>query len=314
MKRLIQLNLLLLLISTVSAQESQPQEPSPQQPTKILRVYDWKDLAQQHQLSGGEVISMDGMSVLKIENTNDAPLKVSLLKITNSSAIEKTYVVSYEMKYENVLQGSRWVTNESSPGRFMFPYRTTETGRLILLQNFPPSYSGRDGATQISEFDIMGTSVWKSHDIKINRTLNVGLPTQLELTLSLPTNGIVYLRPIKLLGIASSWWSQKQVGLIGGIGGSVIGCFGALLGLLASKGKARSFVLATMKIFITLGILLTIAGFVAVVSSQPYAVWYALLLPGVMLTLVFSLTLPSIQRRYDELEIRRMTSVDTMGS
>ena len=114
--------------------------------------------------------------------------------------------------------------------------------------------------------------------------------------------------------MAGSWWSPQQIGLIGGIGGLVIGCFGALLGLLASKGKARTFVLTTMKIFIALGILLTIAGFVAVVSSQPYAVWYALLLPGVILTLVFSLTLPSIQRRYDELEIRRMTSVDAMGS
>jgi len=41
---------------------------------------------------------------------------------------------------------------------------------------------------------------------------------------------------------------------------------------------------------------------------------YAVLLPGVILTLVFSLNLPSVQRRYDELEIRRMTSVDAMGS
>jgi hypothetical protein len=131
--------------------------------------------------------------------------------------------------------------------------------------------------------------------------------------LYLPGHGTVYLRPIKLLGVVSSWWSQEQSGLIGGVGGSVIGCFGALLGLLASKGKARNFVLTSIKIFIGLGILLTIAGFVAVVLKQPYAVWYALLLPGVILTLVFSLNLPSIQRRYDELEIRRMTLIDTMG-
>jgi hypothetical protein len=299
MKRLIQLILLLLLISSATAQESQPQEPQ-----KILHVYDWKDLARQQALPG-EVISMDGMSVLKIENTNS--LEISLLKITNSSVIEKTYVVSYEMKYENVLQGLHYFTNP-------YPHQVVETARLILWQNFPPDFSGQDGRMGMSEFSIRGTSVWKSHDMKINRTENVGLPTQLELKLSLPTNGMVYLRPIKLLGVASNWWSPQQSGLIGGIGGSVIGCFGALLGLLASRGKARSFVLTTMKIFIALGILLTIAGFVAVVSSQPYAVWYALLLPGVILTLVFSLTLPSIQRRYDELEIRRMTSVDAMGS
>jgi hypothetical protein len=34
----------------------------------------------------------------------------------------------------------------------------------------------------------------------------------------------------------------------------------------------------------------------------------------VILVLVFSLNLHSIQRRYDELEIRRMTSIDVMGS
>jgi hypothetical protein len=59
---------------------------------------------------------------------------------------------------------------------------------------------------------------------------------------------------------------------------------------------------------------LTITGLVAVVFQQPYAVWYALLLPGVILVFVFSLNLHSIERRYNELEIRRMTSMDATGS
>jgi hypothetical protein len=131
---------------------------------------------------------------------------------------------------------------------------------------------------------------------------NDDLPEKLELNLNLVISGTVYLRPIKILEITknSNWWTPEQAGKIGGIGGSVIGCFGALLGLLASKGKARTFVLTTMKIFIALGILLTIAGFAAVVSSQPYAVWYALLLPGVILTLVFSLT-PALTMRIEVL-------------
>jgi hypothetical protein len=131
----------------------------------------------------------------------------------------------------------------------------------------------------------------------------------------------VYLRPIKLLGKLlgtgisfGSWWSPQQADLICGIGISLIGCFGGLIGLLVLKGRARNFVLAAVKYIIVLGILLTIAGLVAAVLNQPYAVWYALLLPGVILVLVFSLNLHSIQRRYDELEIRRMTSIDRQGS
>ncbi|MGA3284697.1 MAG: hypothetical protein ABSD57_09600 [Verrucomicrobiota bacterium] len=113
---------------------------------------------------------------------------------------------------------------------------------------------------------------------------------------------------------SQGWWSAKQGGMIGGIGGSVIGCFGGLLGCLAGRGKARRFVLAMTKIFIVLGSLLTIAGLAAVALKQPYAVWYVLLLPGIILTSVFGATLRSIQRRYDDLEIRRMASIDAMRS
>ena len=335
MKKLIQLNLLLLLISTGAAQESNPQKSPPPEPQKVLHDYDWNDLARQQTLPG-EVISMDGMSVLKIDNTNDAPLAVSLLKITNSAIIEKAYVVSFEMKYENVQVQSGSGANgvEDSPlnrlikqreaegvtnvgiagGRANPRQRWVEPGRLAFFQKFPPDFSGQDGQTNKSEFYFSGTSIWKVQDLKIDRTQNVGFPVALELKLSLPRSGTVYLRPVKLLGVVGSWWSPQQSGLIGGIGGSVIGCFGALIGLLASKGKARNFVLTSIKISIVVGILLMIAGLVALVFKQPYAVWYALLLPGVILTSVFSLNLSSLQRRYDELEIRRMTSVDTMGS
>ncbi|HEY5234073.1 MAG TPA: hypothetical protein VIK35_11125 [Verrucomicrobiae bacterium] len=142
------------------------------------------------------------------------------------------------------------------------------------------------------------------------------LPKYLELKLYLMASGTFYLRPIRLLGTAesSNWWTPEQGGMIGGIGGAIIGCFGALVGVLASKGKARKFVLALTKIFIVLGIFLLLAGAIAAATKQPYAVYYPMLLAGFILTIVFSINLPSIQRRYDELEIRRMTSVDTMGS
>jgi hypothetical protein len=266
---------------------------------------------------------MDGMSVLKIDSTNDpslerasgnypiyAPFEVSPLKITNS-VIKKTYWVACEVKYENVWYGNTAHYNQSEN---YYNIIREEGCALKLLTYFPPSASGGDERIHEDQFDLHGTSNWKLYKFAIDRTKFESLPTKLELKLSFAGQGTVYIRPIKLLEVTGSWWSPEQIGLFGGIGGSVIGFFGGLLGLLASIGKARNFVLTTMKMFIALGILLTIAGFVAVVSSQPYAVWYALLLPGVILTLVFSLNLPSIQRRYDELEIRRMTSIDATGS
>jgi len=188
---------------------------------------------------------------------------------------------------------------------------------MMLLARIPPEVSGGDESTNRQGFYFDGTSNWKPYEFSTDMRFLNGLPTRLELKLSMPTNGTVYLRPIKLLGAVdsfNSWWSPQQGGLFGGIGGSLIGCLGGLIGWLVSKGKARNFVLAAVKCFIALGILLTIAGLVAVVFQQPYAVWYALLLPGVILILVFFLNLHSIQRRYDELEIRRMTSIDATGS
>jgi hypothetical protein len=111
-----------------------------------------------------------------------------------------------------------------------------------------------------------------------------------------------------------SWWPAKQAGIIGGIGGSVIGCFGGLLGCLGGFGKARRFVLTTAKIFIVLGILLIITGLAAIALKQPFFVWYVLLLPGFILTFVFGANMLLFKKRYEELEIRRMTSVDTMGN
>jgi hypothetical protein len=320
MKKLFQLNLWLLLVSSAAAQEANPPASVPQPPTKVLRVYDWNDLAQKHQLAGGEVVQMDGMSVLKIESTNnppwdynfggyrlDMPFEVSILKTTNS-VIKNTAWVACEFKYEGVWSGSvintkREVWNES--------------GDLKLVEYYPPSASGGDERIKTTYIDFAGTSNWQLYKFAVDRTKFESSPTKLELKFLFAGHGTVYIRPIKLLGVTGNWWSAKQSGLVGGaagIFGGVVGCFGGLLGCLAGFGKARKFVLTTTKIFIALGMLLTITGIVAIACGQPFFVWYVFLLPGVMLTLIFSLNFPLIQRRYDDLEIRRMASIDALGS
>jgi hypothetical protein len=315
MKRLIQLNLLLLLVSSATAQES-----SPRQPPKTLHVFDWKDLSAQ--FTNSQIISMDGMSVLKIENTNNAPLKVLLLAVTNSSLVQKASTIEWEMKYENVYSSNGLppeMFSTSLDDALLGRENSTNYPNVCFFEKFPPQVAGGDNFTNYIVDYFNGAKNWDKYYFGLRRAPydNQTRPEELKLEIFLPSNGTVYLRAIKLLGMANnfnSWWSSQQSGVIGGIGGSIIGCFGGLIGWLVSKGKARKFVLAATTSSIVLGILLIITGLVAAILKQPYSVWYVLLLPGVILVLVFSLNLHSIQGRYDELEIRRMTSVDTMGS
>jgi hypothetical protein len=285
--------------------------PAMSQP--ILKI-DWNDLAQKHELLGGQIISTSvstgDVSTLKIENTNDTSLQLPLFKVSKPAITNLTYGFIGQVKYENV-HGD---------------------GYLEMWNYFPPAQSssapeakyfsrtlGEAGATG----KITGTSDWRIFSLPFNANGASKPPSRLEVNVFLPSHGTVYLRYVVLcqykdggsfLVASNSWWSPRRGGMIGGIGGSVIGCIGALIGLLAGKGKARGFVLAITKVFIGLGILLTIAGLVAVMLKQPYAVWYALLLPGIIVTSVFGANLRTIQKRYDDLEIRRMASIDAMGS
>jgi len=318
LKRLIQLNLLLLLISSATAQETQPQEPSPQQPTKILRVYDWKDLEQQHQLFGGEVISMDGMSVLKIENTNNAPLKVLLLMVTNSSLIQKANTIEWEMKCENVLLSRGY----SLPPQMFFTSlendlwgirdNFTNYPNVCFFEKFPPQAAGGDNITNYQGDYFNGTQNWDKYYFSLRRAPydNQTRSDELKLEIFLPSSGTVYLRPIKLLGVTGSWWSEKEAPWIGGIGGPIIGCLGGLLGWLSGKGKARKLVLAVWKACIAAGILFLIVLFIALATGQPEYVSMPLFVFGIVTTTVFGTIFPTAKKRYEDLEIRRMTSVD----
>ena len=73
-----------------------------------------------------------------------------------------------------------------------------------------------------------------------------------------------------------AWWSDQAGGLIGAIGGSIIGCLGGLIGTFAGLGKARGLVVPICVGLIVFGVACLIAGVVALVASQPYAVYYPL--------------------------------------
>ncbi len=100
------------------------------------------------------------------------------------------------------------------------------------------------------------------------------------------------------------------MGIVGGIAGSLLGLWGALFGYLASKGLAKEFVLRGAVVSIALGLLLFAAGIALFFADVPYAYWYPCGLLGLIMAAVFGGNYRGVQRRYAEMELKRMNAKD----
>lgn len=148
------------------------------------------------------------------------------------------------------------------------------------------------------------------------------LPERLTLSLYLPGSGTVSLAevglyqyangedPMQMFMQAGQWFSNRTAGWIGGIGGTLLGLWGALIGIVSSRGKARSFAVGSANALLFIGIASLIAGIVALGMAQPYAVYYPLLLLGVIIVAVMAMLRRTLSARYEHLELKRMQSMD----
>lgn len=298
MKFILSLAALLLIAPTVWGQQT-------------LVKYDWRDLAQRGLLHGAAPILIDGREALKIENTNDTPLQLTLLNITNPPIKALLYALTGEVRYDSV-HGD---------------------GFLEMWNYFPPEKPGLPEGEYFSRTlgesgdmgKISGTSDWRRFELPFDRAGTSKPPVRLQVNLILRGRGTVYLSPVKLVefpGAKSSawaapgnaWWSDQMGGWWGGIGGSFIGCLGGLCGLLAGQGKARGFVTALLAILTGLGAALGITGITAIALHQSYAVWYPLILTSVVLLIICPVVWHQIRRRYEAMELRRMESIDASAA
>jgi hypothetical protein len=230
-----------------------------------------------------------------------------LLEITNPPVTKVLYAVTGEIKSSQV-QGD---------------------GYLEMWNFFPPAKPGMQESHYFSRTlgasgemgKITGTSDWRAFVLPFNRTGGASPPTKLEINLFLPAQGTVYIGPLRLVefegGSANvtktgAWWSDRTAGWIGGIGGAIIGCAAGLLAWLASQGRARAFVLALSKALIAVGAAFTLGGVAALLMGQPYAVWFPLLLVGVLLLLILPYRLRQYEKQYQDLELRKMSAVDAL--
>jgi peptidoglycan/LPS O-acetylase OafA/YrhL len=116
---------------------------------------------------------------------------------------------------------------------------------------------------------------------------------------------------------AEPWYdlnTQIWLGVAGGVFGGLWGsALGVLAGLLIPKGKGKRLIFGLLWVGLVLGVASGVAGVVALVSGQPYGVWYPLLLGCVPLTPLAVVFLFVVRHRYRQVELRKMQA-DELGA
>lgn len=106
----------------------------------------------------------------------------------------------------------------------------------------------------------------------------------------------------------------RTLNIAGGVLGASIGCFGALVGYLAPRGKARRFALGGMLAFGALGVAALIGGAALAFRGAPFMVFWPVLLMGVIIPGVVGPMFFVIRKRYREADARRMEAAALRAS
>ncbi|MDZ4687319.1 MAG: hypothetical protein SH850_19785 [Planctomycetaceae bacterium] len=288
------------MIAVLFATEAVRAQPAPSGQTRLLTIA-WKTLHEQDQLTSGTFVAADGKEPDRLQLVHEAkePRLFALHEFVPPSMSQPSYVVRGKVKYAGV-QGQ---------------------GYLELWNHFAnqEAYFTRTMANGGPLGKIAGTSGWREFSLPFRKGDKTG-PEKLVLNLALEGPGTVEISDLELhspapeqstMTAAGAWWSDRMGGLVGGLGGSFLGVFlGGCLGPLIGMGKARRFVMAS---FLVVGVLcagLLLAGLIAVISGQPYGVYYPLLLLGGLGGFFCVMGLRTAGPKYDAVELRRMTALD----
>ena len=269
---------------------------------QLVREIRWSQVQETGQSLAGELQQGDGAGpkeYLAVTNSEDLPMSVALLTLAEPGITATQYAITGSVSYEGV-HGSGYLEmwNHFPNGGAYFSKTLGDSGPMGRLR---------------------GSSNWRPFSLPFMSDAETGAPNTLELNLVLPGPGTVKLGGLRLVqypdGLAAlsrpgAWWSNRTGTWIAAIGGTICGCLGALIGTLTSLGIARRCVLALSLGIVVFGVACLALGSVALSVSQPYAVYYPLLLGGGICTIVFGALLPQIRQRYQQIEIRKMASMD----
>lgn len=271
------------------------------QAEELLRTVSFSSASESGTLLSGEVIDNNTLTITA------APQQVfySLIELADPGITSPVYALQGMIRYDGV-QGDAYLQLDNyfaGQGTF-FTKSLASTGPLQKLS---------------------GSSDWRQFVLPFfanqgDQGEGAGLtPEKLSLSLYLPGSGSVSIRDVGLYQYAKGenplqaegqWIGSRGVTLMGAIGGSLIGIWGALIGFLTSRAKARGFVLGSATALIVIGAASFVAGTIAFATGQPYGVYYPLLLIGVILVVVIGSLRKTLPHRYEAHELKKMQAMD----
>ena len=268
---------------------------------RLIEELSWARLAEAGILSADQVQpggpAGQGEHVL-IDNAADEATTVTIAVIDRPDITALRYALVGQVKCDGV-QGAGYLEMLSafSDGSVQFTRTMSEHGPMQALT---------------------GTSDWRPFFLPFQLQEGGDGPERLTLNVVFAGSGAVQLAAVKLIddpgdaaGYApGQWWGSRTGGWLGAIVGCLIGCIGAATGILSSVGTARRFVLTVVNATILLGLCMLVLCGIALISSQPYVVWYPLALVGGLDALIFTALRGTIRKRYEQVELRKIAAAD----
>src|SRR5215470_6609986 len=219
---------------------------------QLISTFSWKELADNGKLTAGKLTGAPD-NALEVDDHGVGAMSATVLTIVQPKITTDSYAITGEVRYDNV-EGDGFLEMWSHFG---------ETA----------AYFSRTLGLAGPMAKLTGSSDWRAFTLPFNAKGASSRPSKLVLNVQLPGKGSVLLRNLKLVQSTSfegaatqtgAWWSDRTAGIVGGVGGALIGCLGALIEWLAARGKAHRFVVNAVRVLIAAGVALALGGFAAV--------------------------------------------------
>ncbi|MGD0552097.1 MAG: hypothetical protein ABSB25_05540 [Sedimentisphaerales bacterium] len=283
---------------------------------ETLREIKWSDPNLRGKLTAGEIIEQNAdcsFAQLRVQNSQNERKTFAILTINDPCIRTANYAITGQVRYSGANgMGYLEMWNHFPDGKMYFSRTVDDSGPML------------SGSTNWLPFSL---------PFYINDATKMR-PVKLDFNVVLIGPGTVYLGPLKLVqfekdesaatsGAKNAWWNDRTAGWLlggigGGVGGSVIGTIWLIIGILTGLGTGRKVCFWLLGITFAFGlIVMTVglgSGLAALAFSQPYAVWYPLLLLGFLLGMVSTILclvlFRPIKLRYEQVELRKMHAMD----